>query len=486
MSASSALQPGLPGPGAAAPPTIWTTIAYAAAAGLIVGVAASMWGVPLPVSDNLPILLDVQQTSLRDGLAVALRDEGRLRPLFWVQYKALFAMSGGRYYLAFQGFHVAMFAATVLLWVAALRVRTVYQFAGAAVGVTVLLGLHTFGNLVRELPITVVTCCALAVVLAFMERPARWRDALAVINFVIAVFFVEIGLVVWVVHVAAYLCGRRGVSRGAVVALTAVCAGYFALRFLVLPAGAPPVFPRDTGFGFANLSESELRSEYASHRYAIYLYNIAASILSVLFSEPRGGIFEFTRRVLADETRPWMWVNVLSSAATSVCLLWFLVRRGITLRLSALDRDHAMIVVALAMLASNAVISYPYSRDVVMSPAGLGYALAAAVAIGWLLERAASMPGFRRMAVVGLLLLVSIGWSMRTIGLTYSLRRTAFVNRNDWAGVEEWLNQSGRLPAGGPGRALVEQLKRESLAFRVPNPGLAQPDAEDFFGTGTY
>jgi hypothetical protein len=480
----TAIQAGALGTGAA--PTLWTKLAYLVGAGLIVGVAASMWGVPLPVSDNLPILLDVQQTSLRDGLATALGDEGRLRPLFWVQYKALFELSRGNYYLAFRGFHVLMFAVTVLLSVAALRVRTVYQFAGAAMGVTVLLGLHTFGNLVRELPITVVTCCALAVVLAFAERPGRWRDAIAVLNLVVAVFFVEIGLIVWVIHVAAYMCGRRGVSRQAIVALTVVCAGYFVLRFLVLPAGAPPVFPRDTGFGFSNLNESELRGEYASRRYMIYLYNIAASISSVLFSEPRGGIFEFTRRVLAGETRPWMWVNVLSSVVTTTCVLWFLVRSGITRRLSTLDRDQAMILVALAVLVSNAIISYPYSRDVVMSPAGLGYGLAAAVAFSGLLQRAAAMPGFGRTALVGFLLLASLGWSLRTIGLTYSLRRTAFVNRNDWAGVEAWLDQSGRLPAGGPGRALVDQLKRESLAFQVPNPGLAQPDAEDYFGTGTY
>jgi hypothetical protein len=475
------------GPGAG--PTTWTLAAYAVTMGIVIGVAASMWGVPLPVSDNLPILLDVQQTSFRDGLATALGDEGRLRPLFWVQYKVLFALStlsGGNYYLAFQGFHVAMFAATVLLSVAALRVRTVHQFVGASVAVTVLLGLHTFGNLVRELPITVITCCALAMVLAFAERAARWRDVLAVVNLAIAMFFVEIGLVVWVIHVAAYMCGRRGVSRRAIGALTATCAAYFVLRFMVLPAGAPPVFPRDTGIGFSSLDEAQLRDEYAGRRYLVYLYNVAASITSVLFSEPRQGIFQFTRRVLEGETLPWMWLNVLSSLVTTGCLVWFLIRSRMNLRLSMLDRDQAMVVVAAGVLVANAVISYPYSRDVVMSPAGLAYALAAGATTSGLLQRAATMPGIGRGVLVCVLLAASIGWSLRTIGLTYSLRRTAFVNRNDWASVEEWLEQSGRLPSGGAGLALVQQLKRESLAFRVPNPGLSQPSAEKYFGTGVY
>ena len=219
--------------------TSWTVAAYALAAVLVTGIALCMWGVPLPLTDNLLLILDAQRTSLADGLRTAFLDRGVLRPFYWAHYKVLYELSAGRYYLAFQGVHVLLFAATVLLSVAALRVRSAAEWAGAATALLVLLGLHTFGNLLREQPILVVTCSALAFALAFAETPSRWRDGLAVVNLIVAMFIVEIGLLVWVVHAGAWLCGRRGVSRRALVALSAAFIAYFALRFLVLRAGAP-------------------------------------------------------------------------------------------------------------------------------------------------------------------------------------------------------------------------------------------------------
>ena len=98
----------------ARPPTRWTWAAYALAIPLILGLSATMWGVPMPLTDNLTLILQAQSTSLSEILRDGFFEEELLRPFYEGLYKVLFDLSGGHYYLAFQGFHVAMFAVTVL------------------------------------------------------------------------------------------------------------------------------------------------------------------------------------------------------------------------------------------------------------------------------------------------------------------------------------------------------------------------------------
>lgn len=471
-------------PEAAGPPTRWTWAAYALAIPLILGLSATMWGVPLPLTDNLTLILQAQSTSLAEILRNGFLEEELLRPFYEALYKVLFDLSGGHYYLAFQGFHVAMFAVTVLLCVTALRVRTVFDFVGAGVMLVVLLGLHTFTNVLRELPIIVVTSCALAMTLAFAERSNPWRDGLAALNLVVAMFYVEIGLLVWVIHAAAFICGRRGLSRTGLGLVTAVFASYFVLRFLVLPAGAPSLFPRYTGVGFSIVDEEELLRRFGDRAVVIYAYNVFASIASVLFSEPRGGVFQFTRRLLEGELRPWMWLNVVSSMAMTGCVAWFLLSVRPNWRRWVFSREQAMVLVALAVLVANSVISYPYSRDVTMSPGGVCYAIAAGTVISSLLGRAGTLSAAQRAVMTAVVLLISVTWSLRTIALTYTLRTAAFIHRNEWVGAEQWLREVGRFPTDERGVALMRTLRREALSFSIPNPGIAQPYGERYLGSG--
>ena len=467
-------------------PTVWTYAAYGLAATLVIGVASCMWAVPLPLSDNLVLILEAQRMRLVDGLRTAFMDRGVLRPFYWAQYKVLFDLSGGHYYLAYQGFHVAMFAATVFLSVSVLRVRTALEFIAAGCSVMVLLGIHTFGNLVREQPILVVTCCALATALAFASRPAWWRDVLAVAALVVAMFIVEIGLLVWVIYVAAWLCGQRGVSRAGLVLATAALAGYFVLRLLVLPSGVPSLFPRDTGFGLAILDTDQLSQRFGDRFLLLYAYNVLASVASVLFAGPRAGVFQFVNRLIHGGLRPWMWINIVSSSVTTLGVAWFLWRGRASLRRLAPSRSQAIVVVAGAVIAANAVISYPYSRDVTMGTAGLAYALAVFPVVVALLVRLESLPRGRRLALAALLFALSSAWAVRVMSLTYTLRVTAFVNRNDWAGAEEWLRRVGRMPTNAEGLALVQTLKTEAISSPVPNPVVAQQYAEAYLGTGSY
>jgi hypothetical protein len=165
-----------------------------------------------------------------------------------------------------------------------------------------LFGIHTFeGTILEAFPInaymTILICCYLAAVLA-LGRPHWWRDVAAAVLFVFAALSVESGLLVAVVLVAAYLAGARGVSRWGIAAVVLLVAGYLALRFGVLGVGTPEFTERSSGFGFAVLEPEDIERRFGQHPSLFHLYNVGTSILSVLFSEPRGGVWGTTYSVL--------------------------------------------------------------------------------------------------------------------------------------------------------------------------------------------
>ena len=48
---------------------------------------------------------------------------------------------------------------------------------------------------------------------------------------------------------------------------------------------------RASGFGFRVLDPPELADRFGGNPLPFYAYNIASSVLSVLLSEPRGGVY---------------------------------------------------------------------------------------------------------------------------------------------------------------------------------------------------
>ena len=131
-----------------------------------------------------------------------------------------------------------------------------------------------------------------------------------------------------------------------------------------------------------------------------------------------------------------------------------------------------VVIVMFALLAANAVISYGYTKDEIMSPAGVFYALAAFVAlrhaVEWLTEA-----GRRRLAVVtvGCVLFVAAsGWSIRAIGSHYLMHRTAFDFRNEWVDVQPWLEGQESLPRSEAEQRLVDGLRDEAIESDVVNP----------------
>src|SRR5258705_13518427 len=296
--------------------------ACALAAGALMSVF--LLDIPVQLSDSFTELTAVADRSLGDVVAAEFYNGSYFRPFRRGLNKIVYDLSGGRYYVAFRGFQAAELLVLLLLVVRMLRVPTPAGLVTLPLGLAILVGLHTFAGAVLEgLPInhflTILLCCAAAVKLA-QARPRPVVDAVALALLVFAMLTIESGLLIWVVFIAAYVVGYRGISRKALIALTACVAVYFIGRFGVIGGAAPGLDERSAGFGFRVLNPDELESRFGSNPIAFYLYNVVSAISCVLFAEPRGGGGAFTRNLTEGLPEPLHVVNVVTTTATKLVI----------------------------------------------------------------------------------------------------------------------------------------------------------------------
>ena len=121
-----------------------------------------------------------------------------------------------------------------------------------------------------------------------------------------------------------------------------------------------------------------------------------------------------------------------------------------------------------AIRAANAAISYPYTKDVIVSVAGALFALAAFAAarrtVAWLPD---TLPR-HRIAGTMLIALVSGAWSLQAAAMYLELRSAAYAQRQRWAYAELTLEDDLRR-FDARERALFRTLRDEAL-FAGPEP----------------
>jgi hypothetical protein len=443
----------------------WTWMAQTY--GLVVSGVLSYFllGLVIQVSDSFGNLLAVQMPTLGELVRDQLSQHAYLRPLLWAQIKVIYEWSGGDYYAWFRGIHVVQVCVLVALCVRMMKPATAIDAALVPLSLAVLVGAHTFMPLLREAhPInsylTIAIGCVAAANLAFLATSRWYTDALAIVLFVGATLTVESGILVWVVCVAAYLLGARGLSRSAIVGMTMCLVAYLGLRTFVLDVGTPALAERASGFGFRPLEPAELVARFEGRAWTFYLYNVLSSLATVLFSEPKGGVWRFVFELSTRNVHPWTLVSVLSSTAATGLVAWFAWTRRAHVRRWTFDDHDRMVGVFVAVLAANAVISFPYTKNVIMSPAGVFFALAVfAAAREWFDGVAA-----RRLVVTGVLFAVLTGgWAYRVAGNHYNLRRTAAEERAVWVTVDTWLDRQRISLAGPEAQALRDSLRADAL-----------------------
>jgi hypothetical protein len=460
---------------------------YVVVAVVALSFAYDVMRMPIQRSDALQDMMDVQSSpSVYATFAANLGGSGStggsslLRPLKFVQMKGLFELAGSHYWLVFRGFHAALLITALFLFVRALAVQTWTDFSAATFALTVFTGLHTFVGTVREaFPINhtleIVVCCLIALNLV-RSRGGPVIDVAAAATFLAASLILESGLLVWVILVTAWATGSRGVSSRGVAAVTALLALYFVTRFFFLSVSYPGLAERNSGFLFAMLEGPELARRFGDHRVVFYAYNVLASILSVLFSEPQSGVFGFVRDLRAGDVPPYLFIAVVSSLSTTGLIGWTAVAR----RRERRQGEPSWFLLFAVVLVANAAISFAYTKDEIVSLAGVLYACAAFAAVRSVLEWDAVWR--RRMLRVALGVLLGVSatlWAMRSAGLHHILRVQAWKQQNEWARFDP--DATATTPRTS-GVALERRLRTEALSLHVPTPDLLGRWPERWWG----
>lgn len=447
----------------------WLSYAYGLLAAAVLGYFLA--GLVIQVSDSFGNMLAVQTPTLGELVRDQFTQRAYLRPLLWAQLKIVYELSGGQYFLWFRGIHLAQVLLLIMLFVHLVRPRTALDAALVPLSLAVLIGAHTFVPMVREaFPIngflTMAVCCLAVATLALREQSRWYWDILAVALFVGSVLTVESGVLIWVICVAAYALGARGLSQRGVLAMTACLVTYFVARTFLLDIGTPTLVERASGFGFRILEPSDLMARFEGRAWPFYAYNVVSSISTVLFSEPKGGVWRFVYEVTAGTIHPWTAVSVLSSTAATVLVAWFLWTRRDRIRTWTFDHGDRLVALFLVVLAANAAISFPYTKNVIMSPAGVFLALAVSVASReWFRDGATR----RIVPTLALFLVLTCGWAYRVAGTHYNLRWTAAEQRAAWVSVDSWLDRQRIALRGADGPALRDALRRDAL-WNHPTP----------------
>jgi hypothetical protein len=429
---------------------------------------------PVQRSDALELILAAQQSpsalaTFTDNVVAT----GYMRPMFRAENKLLFDLAGiSSLQLAYRGFHAVLLSIGLLLFARAARVTTERDFTAFALALAVLVGLHTFRGAVGEAyPVNhylnVAVVCLLGLVLA-QSRGGPWIDLAAIAGLVYAIFILETGVLVWVIAVTAWLVGWRGISSRALAAMSAVLLGYLYLRFVYYPVGLPGLSERSTGYLFSVLDPPALMRRFGDQPMSFYAYNVVTSALSVLFSEPRAGRFVALQAWLQDALLPRMAIALVCSLLTTSVIAYAALHRW---RTRTLDDDVRYIAVFAAVLAGNAALSFAYTKDEIMLPAGIFYALAAYAGARVVLESIASARSSLIAATVAAcLVIVSTGWTVRAAGVPYFQRSQAFKHRGDWGELAGERRRAGQSGPPSDADRLIERLRDDALARAVPNP----------------
>jgi hypothetical protein len=459
----------------------WLRVSYGVALVFSMTLGYLLLLVPIQISDSFVNIVALERPFgevIREGV-----QGGYLRPGLWGALKAVYDLSQGDLFTWYRWTQVLQVLLVLLVFVTLARPATASAALATLIALTVLIGHQSFAWTVREaFPIntflTIVVCCGVAAVLAFGVH-RWWSDVAAALLFVFASVTVETGLLVGGIFLVCYALGLRGVSWKGAAAVAVLIAAYFVFRFGFLEAATPALNEREAGFLFRRYDGREIASLFAGREAILYAYNFVASILGTLVAEPRDGVLRLTRSVLDGEPDLTMIVGVVSSTlATLVIARYVWLRRAAWRRLE-LQRDDQIVILFLLVLLANSAISYAYTKDVIMSPAAFFFAAAFVVAcrdfIDALTTGSQAIGVGRTAQAVGLavLLVLSVTWSIRAVGLHAALTQTAYKMREQWAYVDEFIARR-YSPVPPNVEALKRKLQTDAVITHPQRPELRE------------
>jgi hypothetical protein len=234
----------------------------------------------------------------------------------------------------------------------------------------------------------------------------------------------------------------------------------------------PTIEERSTGYLLERLEPEEIRRIFGDNLLPFYAYNVVSSVLSVLFTEPRAGVWAFVHAARGGDLAPRYFIQTGASLFATGLIGFYLIsrlREGVRRPVTLTDRHTLMFAV---VLCANAALSYVYTKDEIMSVAGAFYGLPVFGAALYFLrqwpDRRASWTATATVAVV--CLAGSAAWAVRAAGVHHVLRTQAFVQRNDWTRLEREWRRDGNWAHYADVEPLIRRLRSQAIGTRVVNP----------------
>ena len=323
-------------------------------------------------------------------------------------------------------------------------------------GSQVLLALHP-GNSYSLVTLAVLTTAALA-----LDPRMRALGWVFLPLTLMGLLLLELGVLAPAVVTVLWLARAPGVGRIGVGASWIALALYAGLR-LSFGNQADGLQYTESGLGFADASRAQLGELFANAPYLFAIYNVAASTLTILFSEPRAGKYRFVESLLHGNTPLWLWFHVISSAVTTMVVASLLI-----LRKRCSSRDVQLAALGLTLMAGGSALGFLYTRDRISVLVGIGYAMLLYVGLAALWESVPNRRWGQLLAGFAVVVLTSV-WTIRDAETWLRVRDTA------WETYVEWTDRYEAL--GGPTRPqtpLLEQLRSLALA-NVPGDPREDP-----------
>jgi hypothetical protein len=405
-------------------PLLWA-LAYV----VVFGIA--LFSISWSFGDTVALMQKAARLDWRATVAEAFGSGVEYRPFFTLAIKLFYEVVGARAWF-YQGLVLLQFATVlaVMLWLC--RPLGGPRVFAACLAVSCFCALHSTRILFGFWPLNqhsgVLVLLLIGIALAFREKTRSFDWVFGPLALA-ALFGLELGLLFAPVILALWLAGAPGVTRRAAISVLVATGLYVAIRLGLGSDGGVPASHNENGFGFSMLTPAQVRDEFGNPPLLLWIYNAASTLFTVLFSEPRDGVFSFVESLLARDMESWRWFHVALSTLTSGVIVFGLVMRRPSS--PGLRRDRLLVALGLALLVFGSGLGFLYTRDRIALSAGVGYALLLYVAVGALMER---MPGdgWTRRVVSGALVLLAAAWVVRSGETFLQLRDTAWDYHLEW------------------------------------------------------
>ena len=433
-------------------PLVW-------ALGCVAALGVALFAISWPYVDAYNNLREASAAGWRRSMADAFGGGVEYRPLLTLALKAAYETAGLRLWL-YQALVLVQLALVlaILLWM--FRPLGPRRGVAACIALTCVLGLHTSRILFLFVPLGAYSAALAAILLAAalpLDARARAYDWVLFPLTFAALLLLESGLLIAPLILVLWRMEAPGLSGRGVVSTMAAVAAYLAIRSTFSGAGALSVYT-GSGLGFSELTPEQLRNVFEHAPWLFWLYNLTASLLTVLVSEPRAGVYRFVSALLRDRAALWQWIHIASSALTTAAVIAALAARP-----PAAARDRLLAAIGLVLVLAGSALGMLYTRDRIGLFAGVGYAMLVYVALAVVLERLPPA-GWRRALAAGAVSAIAAGWLVRGVETYFQLRDTA------WDYHLEWTQRYGELGGALPHTPLLQSLREQALGSTPPDP----------------